>query len=80
MFSYFVCGELDEREPVTDVIIRCETSHFTLLKPLGGGGDSGTSFMQMIIDAEEAGLIVQRFETRSTCSIHTTIDRIIGRA
>lgn len=85
MFSYFVSGDLDEREPVKDVIIRCEMSHFTLLKPVGvsdngPGSDHNTSFMQMIIDAETAGCIVQRFQTRATCSIHTTIDRIVGRA
>jgi hypothetical protein len=78
MFSYFVCGDLDEREAVTDVILRCEMSHFTLLKPVGEHPE-GLGFMQMIVDAENAGLIVQRFETQCTCSIHTTIDRIVGR-
>ena len=48
MFSCFDSTTHDYNVPVTDIIMRCKGSHFTLLQPLGDDGGGGGSVVSLL--------------------------------
>lgn len=77
--SCFCCEEINMNAPVMNIIMRCERSHFTLLKPLGDARAAHSTFDQLIVDAKRAGLVVQQLMPRCSYSVTKTIDYILGR-
>jgi hypothetical protein len=81
MFSCFTTKGIKPHEIEVDVLIHCDGSHFTLLRPMHHRGQSVLS--QLVQDAKHSACLVQTFECdnilpRGSTSIASALSAILS--